>query len=256
MKNVTIFKDEMGVVNYYNLDKQLVMQEYQTINDLITLYYHDKKITKIKANNLVLDLDMAGNILHATFNNGVAAYFASKHERIIFLDHDGEYLGFLKMAVPTVESSSWLYVIVKIINKLNETMPILIKNKYQNLMANVQKDIKTVNDEMILDTISILQDDNRHSVDKILKDYRLEEKRAKEFLALRKSKLSKEKYQQKHEEITKKYAIKRSRLKMRYGYMKERKELEEKQDELMMKQYELNKLLLAKKDLYDEYLTR
>ena len=35
-----------------------------------------------------------------------------------------------------------------------------------------------------------------------------------------------------------------------------RKELEEKQDELMMKQYELNKLLLAKKDLYDEYLTR
>ena len=43
---------------------------------------------------------------------------------------------------------------------------------------------------------------------------------------------------------------------MRYNYLNERKELEEKQDELLMKQYELNKLLLAKKDLYDEYLTR
>ena len=251
-----IEKDEMGIVNYYNLDKQLIMQEYQNLNDIITLYYHDKKIVKIKTNNLTMDLDLEGNILTGVFNNGVTAYFAKKHKKIIFLDHDGEYLGSLNMLLEAIESNSWLYVIVKIVNKLNETMPLLLVSKYHASIENIDNKIHDINNEMVDKTIDILHDDNRRSIEKILKDYRLQEKRAKKFLTLRKNKLSKEQYQQKYEEITKKYATKRSRLKMRYNYLNERKELEEKQDELMMKQYELNKLLLAKKDLYDEYLTR
>ena len=102
-------KDEMGVINYYNFEKKLLMQEYQTVND---------------TNNLELALDLNSNILTADFNNGVTAYFASKHQKIVFLDIDGEYLGSLYMNVEPIENNSWLYVIIKIINKLNETMPI------------------------------------------------------------------------------------------------------------------------------------
>ena len=69
-----IEKNEMGIINYYNLDKKLLMQEYQIPNDKIILYYHDKGIVKVKTNNLNLDLDLNGNIISADFNNGVTAY--------------------------------------------------------------------------------------------------------------------------------------------------------------------------------------
>ncbi len=249
-------KDEMGVINYYNFEKKLLMQEYQTVNDNITLYYHDKKIVKIKANNLELALDLNSNILTADFNNGVTAYFASKHQKIVFLDIDGEYLGSLYMNVEPIENNSWLYVIIKIINKLNETMPILIENRYTASISKVNDKIHQVNNEMVSKTVTILNQDNRRSIEKILSDYHKQEIRAKKFLFLRRKKLSKEQYAKKYDEITMKYATKRSQLKSRYNYLAERRKLEELQAELFNNQNDLDELLLEKKAIYNEYLTR
>ena len=249
-------KDEMGVINYYNFEKKLLMQEYQTVNDTITLYYHDKKIVKIKANNLELALDLNSNILTADFNNGVTAYFASKHQKIVFLDIDGEYLGSLYMNVEPIENNSWLYVIIKIINKLNETMPILIENRYTASISKVNDKIHQVNNEMVSKTVTILNQDNRRSIEKILSDYHKQEIRAKKFLFLRRKKLSKEQYAKKYDEITMKYATKRSQLKSRYNYLAERRKLEELQAELFNNQNDLDELLLEKKAIYNEYLTR
>ncbi len=249
-------KDEMGVINYYNFEKKLLMQEYQTVNDTITLYYHDKKIVKIKANNLELALDLNSNILTADFNNGVTAYFASKHQKIVFLDIDGEYLGSLYMNVEPIENNSWLYVIIKIINKLNETMPILIENRYTASISKVNDKIHQVNNEMVSKTVTILNQDNRRSIEKILSDYHKQEIRAKKFLFLRRKKLSKEQYAKKYDEITMKYATKRSQLKSRYNYLAERRKLEELQTEFFNNQNDLDELLLEKKAIYNEYLTR
>lgn len=249
-------KDEMGVINYYNFEKKLLMQEYQTVNDNITLYYHDKKIVKIKANNLELALDLNSNILTADFNNGVTAYFASKHQKIVFLDIDGEYLGSLYMNVEPIENNSWLYVIIKIINKLNETMPILIENRYTASISKVNDKIHQVNNEMVSKTVTILNQDNRRSIEKILSDYHKQEIRAKKFLFLRRKKLSKEQYAKKYDEITMKYATKRSQLKSRYNYLAERRKLEELQAELFNNQNDLDELLLEKRNIYNEYLTR
>ena len=249
-------KDEMGVINYYNLEKKLLMQEYQTADDTITLYYHDKKIVKIKANNLELALDLNGNILTADFNNGVTAYFASKHQKIVFLDTDGEYLGSLNMNIEPIYSSNRIYIINKIINKLNETMPILMENKYSVSIENVNDKIHQVNNEMVSKTVAILSQDNRRSIEKILSDYRKQEIRDKKFLSLRRKKLSKEQYAKKYDEITMKYATKRSQLKSRYNYLAERRKLEELQAELFNNQNDLDELLLEKRNIYNEYLTR
>ena len=251
-----IKKDKMGIVNYYNLEKQLIMQEYQTINDKITLYYHDKRIVKVTANNIELTLDLNGNILNADFANGVMAYFASKHQKIVFLDHDGEYLGSLNMNLEPIENNSWLYVIIKIINKLNDIMPKLIANKYANYLENVDEKINDINNEMISETIDILNQDSRRSIEKILSNYQKQEILAKKFLNLIKKKLTKEQYQKKYIEISKKYASKRSKLKSRYNYLKERRNLEEVQESFINNQNKLNKLLLEKEDIYNEYLTR
>ncbi len=251
-----IEKDEMGIINYYNLEKQLIMQEYYTVNDKINLYYQDKKIIKVKTNKLELALDLNGNILTADFNNGVTVYFASKHQKIVFLDHDGEYLGSLNMNIEPIYSNNRIYIINKIINKLNEVMPMLIANRYANSIENVQDEIRDINDDMILDTVTILNDDNRHSIEKILKDYQKQEILAKKFLSLRKSKLTKEQYNQKYLAITKKYNNKRNKIKRRYGYIKEKSKLKDVQRHFIDNQNKLNKLLLEKKDIYNEYLTR
>ncbi len=251
-----IQKDEMGVVNYFNLKKELVMQVYEMVDNVISLCYENNKIVKIKARNLKMDLDLNGNILTVDFNNGVTAYFANKHQKIVFLDHDGEYLGSLNMNLEPIYSNSRIYIVNKIINKLNEVMPILIANRYANSMENVQDEIRDVNDDMVLDAVTILTDDNRHSIEKILKDYRKQEIITKRFLSLRKSKLTKEQYNQKYLEITKKYIEKRNKLKMRYGYIEEKRKLEDVQRHFIANQNKLNKLLLKKEDIYNEYLTR
>lgn len=251
-----IKKDEMGIINYYNLEKQLVMQEYQTMNDTINLYYHNKKITKITTNKLVVDLDSNGNIINADFINGVTAYFANKHHKIIFLDHDGEYLGSINSKLEPITSNNKIYIIDKIINKLNETMPNLIANKYSNQMNKVDCEINNVNDEMIREVVSILEQDNRRSIEKILNDYHKQELRDKKILSLIRKYLSKEEYQNKYNKITAKYHLKRIQLKKRYNYLNERRKLEIVEKEFINNQSKLNKLILEKRDIYNEYLTR
>ena len=53
-----------------------------------------------------------------------------------------------------------------------------------------------------------------------------------------------------------KYANKRSQLKKRYNYLAERRKLEELQAELFNNQNDLDELLLEKRNIYNEYLTR
>ena len=251
-----IEKDEMGIINYYNQDKQLVMQEYQIENYDIFLYYEDGKIIKVKANNLVLDLDFKGQILTADFKNEVTAYFSYKHQKIVFLDCDSEYLGFLKMTLEPIEGKSWLYVIKKIIVRLDETIPKLIEDKYESKLSNVNKQITNINDEMVEDVVAILNQKNLHDLNKILKDYQQKEIREKRKLLLKRQFISRENYQKKYQEITRKYRFKRRELKKCYGYYEEQEKLYNRQLNLQEKEEKLNELILEKKQINNEYLLR
>ena len=130
------------------------------------------------------------------------------------------------------------------------------ENRYTASISKVNDKIHQVNNEMVSKTVTILNQDNRRSIEKILSDYHKQEIRAKKFLFLRRKKLSKEQYAKKYDEITMKYATKRSQLKSRYNYLAERRKLEELQAELFNNQNDLDELLLEKKAIYNEYLTR
>ena len=249
-----VLKDEMGIINYYNQNKELIMQVYNIFDENIRLYYQDGIIVNVSNDNITLELDYKGRILTGEFNNGLNCYFSYKHGKAVFLDYDGKYLGDLNLTLETINDSNRIYIVRKLFDKLEQFGKNLLTNRFHQEIDDIESKIDKVNNLMIDNVVSIINQDNRHSCNKILSDY--QEREALEKQKLLRKNLSDEEYNLKYQKITRKYAYKRRKLKMEFNYANELKKYKAKAASLMFNQHRLNELITEKKQLKEEYLTR
>ncbi len=257
--NCIIEKDEMGIINYYNQNRELIRQDYRDLNEIISFYYENNKINKISNGSITLELDYYGNPLIAFFNNGLTCYFAYKHSKGVFIDYDGKYLGDITVLLDKINSQNRLYIVKNLLHKLENSSNKLINTRYNSEIFNVKAKISYVNNLMINDTINILKQDKYHNCQRILKEYDEEELRKKRLLLqLYKNKLLVNRviYENKKTKITKKYAKKRRQLKTQYDYANEYEEIKAKQNSLMFNQSRLDNLLKLEEKINNEYLSR
>ena len=253
-----IQKDEMGIINYYNQNQELIMQDYNVLDDIIRLTYENNHIVKINNDNLTLELDFKGRLLNGFFVNGITCYFSYQHSKAVFLDVDGQYLGSLDISLETINGSNRIYLAKNLIQKLESCAVSLIDKHFNNDLNNINKQISKVNDLMVEDAVDILKQDNRRSCAKILNSYdeaELREKRNLLLLYKKKNFISKlltrkDSYEEKCQQITRKYAKKRTQLKTNCDYANELKKLKAKETSFLFNQHRLNELLEEREALY------